>query len=660
MRLTWKRGVALIGAATLTTAVTASVASAAELVTAEVTGTTNDVTVTQGTSTTSTIDLSATGAIACTITSGSPATAKVDTSYALNGAGAVTAGTLSSGFNFFSNGTPSGGPNCGTTWTGAPSAYSVSATFSAAATTPVNDYLVDLVSSETNPSVTGGHLGDVTVTTVTVHVVAPVVSNHAPTVLTAAADANGNEGDLLSTGGAFQDVDGDTLALSVPNGTPGTFHDNGNGTWSWSLQTTDDTSGTVVVTANDGHGGTVTDSFDYAAVNVAPTDPGVPTLSVGSTPNNTGLFTVAWNASTDVPADTVTYTLQHENANSTWTDVAIGLTNSSYAFTGLGEPEGSWLYRVQATDGELTNSTSSWATDSSAIVVVDESAPDAPTLTPPAADYIDSSGNLWYAGPVSVAVTDNGDPALADTSAGSGVDPTSFTSPIVASTEGENDLSTTVTDYAGNTSSAGTQTVFVDTTGPTVTLTCPTSPIVLNSTLSASWAASDGTGSGVATGYGSGTLTVPTGSVGSKTLQVTAGASQDNVGNASPASNTCTYSVVFSWTGFFQPIDMSGTLNVVKAGSAVPAKFSLAGNQGLGIMTTGFPSSQPITCDSSAPTDPVETTVTAGGSSLTYDATANQYIYVWKTDKTWAGSCRQFNVKLIDGTTHSALFKFTK
>ena len=56
----------------------------------------------------------------------------------------------------------------------------------------------------------------------------------------------------------------------------------------------------------------------------------------------------------------------------------------------------------------------------------------------------------------------------------------------------------------------------------------------------------------------------------------------------------------------------------------------------------------------------IEETVTAGGSSLSYNATTNQYTYVWKTDKAWANTCRQLHVKLSDGTNHVADFKFTK
>jgi hypothetical protein len=96
-------------------------------------------------------------------------------------------------------------------------------------------------------------------------------ANADPTVSSAAADANGTEGDTLSTSGSFSDTDaGDTLTLSADN-TEGTFTDNGDGTWDWELATTDDvTGGTITVTADDGNGGTATDAFDYSAANANP------------------------------------------------------------------------------------------------------------------------------------------------------------------------------------------------------------------------------------------------------------------------------------------------------------------------------------------------------------------------------------------------------
>ena len=57
------------------------------------------------------------------------------------------------------------------------------------------------------------------------------------------------------------------------------------------------------------------------------------------------------------------------------------------------------------------------------------------------------------------------------------------------------------------------------------------------------------------------------------------------------------------------------------------------------------------------PVDAIEETSTAN-SGLTYDPITNQYKYNWKTPKSYAGSCYQLDVKLIDGTSHKANFKF--
>jgi hypothetical protein len=127
--------------------------------------------------------------------------------------------------------------------------------------------------------------------------------------------------------------------------------------------------------------------------------------------------------------------------------------------------------------------------------------------------------------------------------------------------------------------------------------------------------------------------------------------------DASGNSVSCTQKVtlLYDWNGFFQPVD-NDALNATKAGSAIPVKFSLGGYQGLGIFATGYPKSSQISCTTREPEDAIEETVTAGQSSLNYDD--GQYIYVWKTVKSWAGYCRQLEVKLIDGTSHFANFKF--
>jgi hypothetical protein len=198
-----------------------------------------------------------------------------------------------------------------------------------------------------------------------------------------------------------------------------------------------------------------------------------------------------------------------------------------------------------------------------------------------------------------------------------------------------------------------------DTTDPTITLTTPpdNATYTKNDVVNANYSCADEAGgSGLASCVGD----VPDGdpintsTVAEHTFTVDAA---DNAGNT--AQTIHNYFVHYAFNGFRPPVDNLPTLNTVKAGSAVPTKFSLSGNQGLGIIASGYPASIKAACDA-APTDAIEETVTAGGSSLSYDSVADQYNYVWKTDKAWAGTCRQFVLKLDDGTFHQANFKLTK
>ncbi|HEX4947303.1 MAG TPA: PxKF domain-containing protein, partial [Blastocatellia bacterium] len=142
--------------------------------------------------------------------------------------------------------------------------------------------------------------------------------------------------------------------------------------------------------------------------------------------------------------------------------------------------------------------------------------------------------------------------------------------------------------------------------------------------------------------------------VGVTTVNVTA---RDGADNQATSSFTVTVSAGYNFTGFFSPVDNAPVVNRVSAGSAIPVKFSLGGNRGLNIFAAGFPVSQQIACGSGTPDD-IEETVTAGASSLTYDATTDRYHYVWKTDRAWKGTCRKLMLKFNDGTTREALFQF--
>jgi alpha-tubulin suppressor-like RCC1 family protein len=164
-----------------------------------------------------------------------------------------------------------------------------------------------------------------------------------------------------------------------------------------------------------------------------------------------------------------------------------------------------------------------------------------------------------------------------------------------------------------------------------------------------------GDGSGYGAFGGSGTAVCGTSALGTRTVK---GTVRDEEGDQT--EYTATVDVVYAFGGFLGPIDAPPVFNLVKAGAAVPAKFDLGGDQGMAILAAGYPRSQPIGCDGSAPTDPIEETVTAGNSSLSFDESTGLYTYVWKTEKAWASTCRLLTLLLSDGTEHQALFKFSR
>jgi hypothetical protein len=148
---------------------------------------------------------------------------------------------------------------------------------------------------------------------------------------------------------------------------------------------------------------------------------------------------------------------------------------------------------------------------------------------------------------------------------------------------------------------------------------------------------------------------VDTSQVGQQTFTVT---TTDELGHSH--SKTVTYTDVYTWNGFFAPVaskDQS-ILNTVKAGQVVRIKFSLDGNRGTSVLQRE-PTSTQVTCPSWA-THAAETGAKPTGADMAYSRTMQYYIYSWQTDPSWAGTCRDFRLRLADGTAaHVATFQFT-
>jgi len=105
----------------------------------------------------------------------------------------------------------------------------------------------------------------------------------------------------------------------------------------------------------------------------APSPPGTPALDGAASPNQ-GSFALGWDPSVDPQDDPLTYALQHraDTPGASFSDVATGLTGTSYSFGGASPPEqeGTWTYRVLASDG-----VHSGASEPSDAVTVDRTSP---------------------------------------------------------------------------------------------------------------------------------------------------------------------------------------------------------------------------------------------------------------------------------------------
>ncbi len=379
-------------------------------------------------------------------------------------------------------------------------------------------------------------------------------------------------------------------------------------------------SGTVIATiganvASDaaGNGNLASTSTDNAVtVNFDNTGPVITPNVVGTLGNN-GWYTSDVNVSWSVVDNESTITSQSNCGNQSVTSDTAGVTFTCTATSGGGTSSESVTIKRDAT---------------------------APTITFANRTAANPAG--WNNSAVTVNWT------CSDATAG--VVNASVSQTL--SSEGANQSATeSCTDNAGNTASDTQSGINIDKSAPTLIPVVSPNPVLLNGTATAAAGAADALSGVAAQSCGM----LDTSSVGTKTVTCTA---SDNADNSATAN--ATYQVIYAWAGFFQPVDNLPTVNTVNAGAAIPVKFSLGGDFGLTIVASGYPASQAVSCGSggSSSSSPIEETVTAGNSSLQYDPATQIYTYVWKSDKAWAGTCRQLIVRLNDGTDHIALFQF--
>ena len=240
--------------------------------------------------------------------------------------------------------------------------------------------------------------------------------------------------------------------------------------------------------------------------------------------------------------------------------------------------------------------------------------------------------------------------------------------PLDTSTLGTKTLTVTARDGAGNESVASVSIEVVDETSPAIAIAIPVAGAVYNvgDLVTADYACADEpNGSGVATCTGDVADGAPldTAAPGPKTFTVNA---SDVAGN--PATSTVSYEVVekpdpplFDFSGFFWPVEDFPEVNRWMAGWPVALRFSLGGPEGLDILAPGYPQVAEVECgegETPAGGEPARSPWWRKG--LRYKPRRDRYVFWWRTERHWAGECRQFVMKLSDGSVHRAEFHFVK
>jgi hypothetical protein len=674
---------ALVAMTAFFTVAAMSVAFGAELITAEVAGTSNDVTVTQGASSPFNITLTASGAISCAITSGSPSTAKVDTSFAVSSAGSVSSTTPSSAYAFFSDGVSVGGSNCGVTWTGAPTGYSVPASVTAAATTPVGTYTIALGSDagttvETNPTASGGKLGDTTATNITVHVVAPTCTG--PTVTTDPIDATvtyGADASFSATasgspapslqwqkdaGSGFANMSGETSSpLTIADPTVAMSGNKYRAVFTSTCGTATSNAATLTVAKAD-----ATFSinpyevdFDGAEHTATGTATGANGEDLSSLLDFSG--TAHTNAGT-YSSDTWSFAgnANHNSGGGTITDV-IDKVAASCDIVG-------WTGKY---DGDPHGATGSCAGDGT--LDLGASYTNVPggnahwTYTG-ATNYENTAGDVTIDISKADATIDvDGYSGIYDAAAHGATGSATGVGGVDLS--GSLDLGATFTNVPGGTAdwsfSGGTNYNNDSGSVAIVINKANASCTVTGYDVNFDYASHTATGSCVGvvgeplTGLNlSGTTHT---AAGSYTDAWTFTAPNDNYNNTNGNVND----VIRSWwtlRGFYAPVDMNGVVNTVKGGSTVPLKFEMfAGTTELtDVAVIDTFSAKKVSCSTLTgdPLDEIEM-VSTGGTSLRYDSTGGQFIQNWQTPKA-AGVCYSVTVTTDDGSTIGPAYFKTK
>jgi predicted extracellular nuclease len=112
--------------------------------------------------------------------------------------------------------------------------------------------------------------------------------------------------------------------------------------------------------------------------------------------------------------------------------------------------------------------------------------------------------------------------------------------------------------------------------------------------------------------------------------------------------------LAYDFDGYYPPVANPPAINAAKAGSVVALRFSLGGDFGLDVL---WETPQVFSCGD-WPLGTSSDALTPGKAGLSYNSVTDEYVFKWKTARSWPDSCRTVVMTFDDGTYRSASFGF--
>ncbi len=178
--------------------------------------------------------------------------------------------------------------------------------------------------------------------------------NDPPSFDTPLADQANWDGDLINMDVSvhFSDIDGNSLSFSATGLPPGvTLRSNGMLTGTLVSNASQGSPYTVIVAANDGNGGTVSDTFEWTVQNPSP----VAQEDTGSLNEDTSYWGEVSTNDNDPDSDSVIFTKLTDPPNGS----VVFFSDGRYQYTGDDNFQGSdsFTYQVQDADGAISTAT---------------------------------------------------------------------------------------------------------------------------------------------------------------------------------------------------------------------------------------------------------------------------------------------------------------